>query len=101
MSAPSSDEAGIRQVIRALKAADHTITGGHNGAAEFKASNATSEDVIIDELMACDSSSLYVTLPDGSTSFVFFVLGNDPEEVVCDHGTNLEPVLNPLTASWW
>lgn len=101
MGAPSSDRAGIRQVIRALKAADHTITGGHNGEERFKCSNATSEDDVIAELMACDSSTLYVRLPDGSTSHVFFVLGNDPEEVVCDHGVSLSPVLDPLTQSWW
>jgi hypothetical protein len=101
MGAPSSDSAAIRQVIRALRKADHVITGGNDGEEDFTATPDESEDSLIANLTACDSSSLYVQLPDGSGSFVYFVLGNDPEEVVCDHGTSLEPVLDPLTASWW
>jgi hypothetical protein len=31
----------------------------------------------------------------------YFVYGNDPEEVVCDHGVSLSPILDPLTESWW
>ena len=101
MSAPSSDRAAIRQVIRALREANHTITGGHDGEDYFDVAPTEDEDSIIENLMACDSSNLFVTLPDGSTSNVFFVLGNDPEEVVCDHGVSLSPVLDPLTRGWW
>lgn len=103
MTTPSSDRAAIRQVIRALRAADHVIIGGHDGEEEFtvSADGKTSEDWIIDNLMACDDSALYVRTPDGAASHVYFVLGNDPEEVVCDHGVSLSPVLDPLTESWW
>jgi hypothetical protein len=52
--------------------------------------------------MSCDDGYLLVTLPDGtSTSHVYFVYGNDPEEVACDYGVSLEPVIGPLTESWW
>lgn len=27
--------------------------------------------------------------------------GNDPDEVVCDYGVSLSPVIDPLTESWW
>jgi hypothetical protein len=101
MSAPSSDKAGIRQVIRALRKADHILTGGHDGEDFFEVEPDVSEDSLIEDLTACDSSTLHVRLPDGSNSHVFFVLGNDPEEVVCDYGVSLEPVIGPLTEGWW
>lgn len=99
--APSSDKAGIRQVIRALRAADHVIIGGHDGQDFFEVEPGASEDSLIESLMACDSSTMHVQLPNGSNSHVLFVLGNDPEEVICDHGVSLSPVLDPLTEGWW
>ena len=108
MTAPSSDKAAIRQIIRALRKADHVITGGHDGEDFFEVAPDVSEDVLIDEhLMVCDDSTLHVDLPlaEGKatreSSFVYFVLGNDPEEVACDYGVTLEPVLGPLTRGWW
>lgn len=101
MGAPSSDKAAIRQTIRALRKADHVIYGGHDGEEEVSYAPDASEDAIIADMTACDSSTLWVRLPDGSESFVFFVLGNDPEEVICDHGVSLSPVLDPLTEGWW
>jgi hypothetical protein len=102
MTAPSSDKAGVRQVIRALRKADHVITAVEDGAREVhKFAPDASEDAIIAEVTSCDDGYLLVTLPDGTESFVYFVYGNDPGEVVCDHGVNLSPVLDPLTESWW
>jgi hypothetical protein len=101
MATPKTDEAGIRQVIRALRAADHVIIGGHDGEDFFESPANETEANLIANLTACDSSTLHVRLPDGSNSHVFFVLGNDPEEVVCDYGVSLSPVIDPLTEGWW
>lgn len=103
MTAPKTDAAGIRQVIRALRNAGYTLTGGHDGEDFFEVEADATEEELIENLMACDSSTLH-TWKDGAeppNSFVYFVLGNDPEEVVCDHGVSLAEVLDPLTASWW
>lgn len=101
MTAPESDKAGVRQTIRALRKADHVIHRVQDGEGErfYFAPNA-SEDDIIAEVMSCDDGYLLVTLPNGSTSHVYFVFGNDPEEVICDHGVSLSPVLDLLTESW-
>jgi len=99
MTAPISDKAAIRQVIRALRASDHKIYGGHDGEEEVTYFNA-SEDDIIGDMTACDSSKLYVTLPDGTEGWILFVLGNEPFEVICDHTTNLSDVLDPLAEAW-
>lgn len=100
MSAPTSDTAAIRQTIRALRAADHVILAVDNGADTVKYAVGASEDDLIAEATATDEAIMAVRLPSGAESFVYFVLGNDPEEVICDHGVSLSPVLDPLTDSW-
>lgn len=97
MSAPSSDVAAIRQIIRALHAADHVIRSVDNGGGRVKVTN---EADTIEECNAADEAYMFVTLPDGTTGWIRFVLGNEPFEVVCDNTTNLEPVLAPLTEKW-
>lgn len=102
MGAPSSDRAAIRQVIRALRKAGYTITGGHDGEDFFEVAADVSEDTLIDDyLTVCDDSTLHTWKDGEGNSHVYFVLGNDPEEVVCDHGVSLSPVLDPLTEGWW
>lgn len=98
MTAPSSDRAAIRQIIRALVAADHTLLSVANGEEVIPVKNETEA---IEHIMEVDMATLSVRLPDGTPSHVFFVLGNDPEEVACDYGVSLEPVIGPLTESWW
>jgi hypothetical protein len=100
MSAPSSDKAAIRQVIRALRKAGYTLTGGHDGEDFFEAKPDESEDSLIANLTACDSSALHTWKDGERNSHVYFVLGNEPFEVICDHGVSLSPVLDPLTRSW-
>lgn len=97
MTAPSSDTAAIRQIIRALKAADHTLLAVDDGEETIKVS---AEQEALDAITAVDCAFLHVTLPDADRGYVFFVLGNDPEEVAADYTINLEPVLDPLTRSW-
>lgn len=98
-NAPSSDQAGIRQVIRALVAAGYTLVEVFDGEENVP---TTTESAAIDAIMAVDDATLFVRTPDGSRNpWVRFVLGNDPEEVVCDYGMALDPILDPLTTGWW
>lgn len=112
MSAPSSDRAAIRQVIRALKAAGYVVTHVHDGDVHkfyhAKVGDLTlnpsaplaTEAMILEDLTACDESTLYVDHPERRDSFVYFVLGNEPFEVACDYGVSLDDVLTPLFDSW-
>jgi len=102
MSAPSSDKAGVRQTIRALRAADHVITAVQDGAGEIhKFPPDASEGAIIAEVMSCDDGYLIVNTPGRLTdSHIYFVFGNDPEEVICDYTVDLSPVIDPLMEGW-
>lgn len=116
MGAPSSDRAAIRQTIRALRAAGCIPTYAEYGDGDgVDLAETATEDTIIEAVLAVDDCYLIVDLPDvwvgleehaghspaRSTSHIRFVMGNDPEEVICDHGTALSPVLDPLTEGWW
>ena len=98
MTAPSSDRAAIRQIIRALLAANHALVEVNDGEEQFVVKN---EREAIEGIMAVDVATLWVRKPDGEVSFILFVMGNDPEEVAADWGVSLSPVLDPLTESWW
>jgi hypothetical protein len=101
MSVPSSDSAAIRQTIRAFKEAGVVPFYVEYGSDEGEKVEGASEQAIIDAIMAVDDAYLLVRLPDGSESHVRYVMGNDPEEVVCDYGVSLSFVLDALTESWW
>jgi len=96
MSAPTSDEAGIRQVIRALKADGWELDFVFDGEEEIP---VTGEREAIDAITAVDDAYLNVKRTS-ETGWVYFVLGNEPYEVVCNHTTNLKTV-STLTSSWW
>lgn len=102
MSAPSSDRAAIRQTLRALKAAGYSPVTVNDGEETIKVWGATEAEVI-EALTATDQAWLYVTAaagPRGKQSWVFFVLGNDPEEVINDYTVDLDPVIDPLYEKW-
>lgn len=99
MGKPSTDKAGVRQTYRALKGAGYTIVVQDGAGEEFHGLN---ENDAIGEVMSCDDGYFLVFDADGNrVGWVWFVFGNDPEEVICDHATSLSHVLDPLTESWW
>jgi hypothetical protein len=100
MSAPSTDRGAVQQIIRALRAADYQLVAVNDGEELVKVSN---EAEALAAIFAVDEATLVVTIPrsDGRQGGVFFVLGNDPEEVAADWHLTLSPVLDPLTRAWW
>lgn len=98
MSKPITGSAAIQQTILALKKADYELDCVFDG--EDKINTAT-ETEAMEAIMAVDSAWLIVTHTLQSKSGrVFFVLGNDPEEVICYYTINLEHVIVPLMESW-
>lgn len=102
MSAPKSDRAGVRQAIRALRAAGYGLSYVYDGEDRIPVST---EAAAIGAVMAVDDAILGVVRKTATQyddwGRVWFVLGNDPDEVISDHTVNLEPVLGPLMEGWW
>lgn len=98
MGAPSSDLAGVKQVYNVLSKAGFTIeTQDCDTGERIK---GTKKEIIA-EATAGDDGYFILTKDGKGVGWVFFVYGNSPEEVICDHTTNLSEWLDPLTHSWW
>lgn len=101
MGKPATDKAGVRQTYRALKNAGYNIVVQDGAGEEFTGLN---ENDAIEEVMSCDDGYFLVfpaDEPEQRIGWVWFVFGNMPEEVICDHTTSLSHVLDPLTEGWW
>lgn len=96
MSAPSSDRDGIIQLFELLAKAGYHSPAIWDGEEETPVKTA---EEAADIVMNLDQAHLYVT-KDDKTSWAFFVLGNDPEEVICDYTVDLEDVVGPLFEAW-
>lgn len=97
MTAPSSDRAGIRQTIRTLRAAGWELDYVCDQEEDLPVTN---EDEAIKAIMAVDEAFLNIKRGD-ETGYVFFVLGNSPEEVIADSTVNLLDTLDPMTNAWF
>lgn len=108
---PSNDREAISLIIKGLKKAGCTMVSVRDGAGE-DFPYTTKKDAL-DNLTSCDESVLFVGLPPETNddagyvethvreSHIYFVLGNDPEEVACDYGVSLSPFLDPIIKPWW
>lgn len=97
MAAPSSDSAGIRQAIRALRGAGYTLVEVWDGEETVPVKN---ESEAVAAITAVDDATLFVRTPEGDRDpWVRFVMGNDPEEVICDYVVDLT-VLDDLIDTW-
>lgn len=101
MGIPTSDRGGIQQAIRALRADGWTLDHVNDGGERVK---VTTETEAIEAIMAVDEAWLHVkrgSEADGTDArgYAFFVLGNAPDEVVCDYTTNLT-ALDTLIDEW-
>lgn len=102
---PSNDREAITLILEGLekvgckvtKVADDTwcpneLTGVSNVAEA------------VDLVCGVDEAVVYLDMPADAKreeSFIFFVLGNDPEEVACDYGVSLMPYIDPIVNPWW
>jgi hypothetical protein len=99
MGTPSTDSAAMKQIIDALREGGCQLLRVNNGEDEIEVSTRAEA---ITELTAVDSAHLFVSLPNSNAEgWVWFVQGNDPEEVAADYTTNLSDWIDPVTEEWW
>lgn len=100
MGNPSTDRSAISQIIDGLTKAGWTLDRVFNGGDEDIDTPTKAE--AMDEILDVDDAFLHVKRTDNSDAgWVRFVMGNDPEEVVCDHTVNLSDAIDPVVRPWW
>jgi len=95
---PKNDRTAITAVLSGIVKEHVVLIEVHDGEDIVPVSTVESA---VEAIMAVDEATIVVNLPDGRSGWIFFVMGNDPEEVVCDHTVNLEPFISPIVDPWW
>ena len=98
MGTPKNDRAAVRQIVLALVEAGFTVNTVDYGDGETELVHNV--DDAIDEVMAVDESYLIFHDSRGNDFWVYFVLGNDPEEVVSDHSLSLGKIIDEVVREW-
>jgi len=99
MSAPTSDRAGITQTIDALLAGGYHLVAVNDSEERIPVETKAEA---LEAIMGVDDAVLIVAegTPTGPKGWVRFVLGNDPDEVICDYTISLDSVIDPLMDRW-
>lgn len=100
MPAPKNDTVAIKQTIQALLKAGYKLSKVYDGEEDIP---VTTETEATEAITAVDDATLWIGEGVGflSAGWIRFVMGNDPDEVICDYTTNLDPVITPLMNEWW
>lgn len=102
---PSNDHEAMTLILQGLEdrgcKVTHVIEDNWNPDDVTPVSSIKEAVELLDNL---DEGVVWIDLPSGGereNSFIFFVLGNDPEEVACDYGVSLSPYIDPIVDPWW
>jgi hypothetical protein len=85
----------VRKVIKDALAAGYALTVHNGGDTVLEPSTNASE--ILETMFATDDEYLVYYKEGKRVGWVYFVYGNDGWDVVCDHTTNLEEVMQGAT----
>lgn len=99
MNTPTTDREAATQIIDGVLAAGWDLLFVRDGEEDV---HVNTRDEALDAIFAVDMAHLFVQHEEtDNTGWIWFVLGNDPDEVVADHTTNLSPAIDPVTDRWW
>lgn len=96
---PSNDREAITLILAGLVSKGHTITAviddpWNRAEKTYTPSVAEAVDLV------CGVDEAFVLL-DNEQAWIYFVLGNAPEEVACNYTVNLDPSLSDIVDPWW
>ena len=97
MSAPSTDRAAAGHIIRGLIKAGWRLDRVFDGEEDVP---VTTVSQALHVIFSVDMAHLHVEKAE-ETGWVWFVLGNDPEEVAADYTVNLSEAIDPITERGW
>jgi len=89
----------IEDIIKCLLNKGLTLHSVDNGDGGVFVDNT---EEAVGEIEATDESHLYVKNPDGKTLWVYIVLGNQPEETICDYTVDplIDEAFGDFTKIW-
>lgn len=95
---PSNDREAITLILEGLQADGWVLTRVNDSEESYRLGNNITRAVG----HVTDVDFAHVFMERGEeTGWVWFVLGNDPEEVAADYSTNLDPTLSNIVDPWW
>src|SRR4051812_25068486 len=90
---PGTDEQGVKQILTGLSTSGWALDRVYDGEEDI---TVLTHDEALEAIFAVDAAFLHVYEANGiKRGWIRFVLGNEPEEVVCDHTVNLSEVIDP------
>lgn len=108
---PSNDKEAITLILQGMTSMGYTVTSVQQDIRDKYDQILVSEPEQAAALVCeCDEGLVYLNLPNSDTAddgsegwdgYIYFVLGNEPEEVACDYTTNLDPDLDNIISPWW
>ena|SRR3982751_2756956 len=102
---PSNDREAVTLILQGLEAEGWNTYMVQDDTYDRDPANNSKVDNVaqaVDLVMGVDEAFVYLLRKDdGRQGYIYFVLGNEPEEVACDYTTNLDPELNNITDPWW
>ena len=99
---PSNDQEAIFLILKGLTDKGYVLTEVADDTWNpDERVTAETVDEAVEAVTAVDEAVVYLGTPAGEGGWIFFVLGNDPEEVACNYTTNLDPDLSNITDPWW
>lgn len=99
---PSNDREAISLILNGITKAGCTVSRVIDDTwNKDDITNVQSVREAVDLLTGVDEGFALVDLPDGDDGWIYFVLGNSPEEVACNHTVNLSEYIDPITDPWW
>jgi hypothetical protein len=96
---PSNDREAVTLILTGMQDAGWTITKVNDGEEVYPVNNAV--DKAVGHVMDVDMAHVFLVSSEGVKGWVWFVLGNDPEEVAADYTLTLDPDLSAITDPWW
>lgn len=102
MTRPTSDREAVTLALEGLSQLGYTIESVADDTWNLDERTVILDvQDAIDMVMGVDDAFVFVITPDDDKGWIRFVLGNDPEEVVADYTTILDPELGLILSAWW
>lgn len=102
MSNPTTDRGAITRILTGLTEAGWTLVEVADDTWNPDERQAVSTvHEATEAIMAVDEGWVFLSKPEAKSQYIYFVLGNDPEEVAADYTVGLDPDLSAITDPWW